>query len=192
MWFTNDLQICENINYADKFVETKKLFQMWMKRCITPLGRIAILKSPILSKLIHLWLLLPNPPDDFMNTLQKMCYTFVWNGRQDTISRKTVHKSVKEGGLGLPNLKLFVQALKVTWIKMISQTNQKWKNIFIQNYPFLNKLESSGPNITVSQRRNNPFWTQVFSAYTTLFYKLRPQNCAELLAEPICLMKGSK
>lgn len=192
MWFTNDLQNCENINYAEKFAETKKLFQIWMKRCITPLGRVAILKSLILSKLIYLWLLLPNPPEDFLNTLQKICYTFVWNGKQDKISRKTVHKSVKEGGLGLPNLKLFVQALKVTWIKKISKTNHKWKNIVTHNYPFLNNLECSGPNITMSQCRNNPFWTQVFSAYTTLFYKLRPQNCAELLAEPICFNERMK
>ena len=192
VWFTNDLNNCENINYAEKFAETKKLFQAWMKRCITPLGRIAILKSLILSKLIHLWLLLPNPPEDFMDNLQKICYTFVWNDKQDKISRKTTHKSVKEGGLGLPNLKSFVQALKLTWIRKFSQTNHKWKNIASQNYPFLRQIECFGPNITTLYNKHNSFWTQVFNAYTTLFYKIYPQNSMELLAEPLCFNERIK
>ena len=37
-----------------------------MKRLITPLGRAAVLKSLVLSKLIHLWILLPNPPDEYI------------------------------------------------------------------------------------------------------------------------------
>ena len=50
-----------------------------MKRLITPLGRVAVLKSLVLSKLIHLWILLPNPPDEYINSLQKLCYEFVSN-----------------------------------------------------------------------------------------------------------------
>ena len=94
-WFTQDLKDCENIIYKEKFFEVKALFNIWLKRLITPLGRVAILKSLILSKLVHLWILLPDPPDDFVNNLQKMCFRFIWNNKQDKISRKTVVKSVK-------------------------------------------------------------------------------------------------
>ena len=74
IWITCSVEECTRLNYEDKFYETKKLFQIWSKRNITPLGRVAILKSLILSKLIHLWLLLPNPPDKFIKDLLKECF----------------------------------------------------------------------------------------------------------------------
>ena len=42
-----------------------------MKMLITPLGRVAILKSLLLSKRIDLWILLPNLPDEYINILLK-------------------------------------------------------------------------------------------------------------------------
>jgi hypothetical protein len=63
IWFTNDLTDCVKINFNEKFLEGKALYKLWLKRQLTPLGRVAVLKSLILSKLINLWMLLPNPPD---------------------------------------------------------------------------------------------------------------------------------
>ena len=92
------------------------MFKIWSLRTITSLGRVAILKSLILSKLIHLWILLPDPPDNFMKYLQKICFLFVWNGKQDRIARKTTIKDVKSGGLNIPDIKTYILALKLTWI----------------------------------------------------------------------------
>ena len=88
IWFTNDLKECEVLNFSDFFLEIRALYKVWLKRQITPLGRVAVLKSLILSKIIHLWMLLPNPPDNLVNELQKTVFQFVWNRKQDRISRK--------------------------------------------------------------------------------------------------------
>ena len=50
--FSNELNECIDLNYDDKLSEIRRLFKIWSKRQITPLGRIAVLKSLILSKLI--------------------------------------------------------------------------------------------------------------------------------------------
>jgi len=42
----------EKIN--KKYSELKVLLRIWMKRLITPLGRVAVLKFLVLSKFIHL------------------------------------------------------------------------------------------------------------------------------------------
>ena len=55
IWFTHELKQGDAMNYNDKFDEIKKLFIIWLQRMITPLGRVAILKSLILSKFIHLF-----------------------------------------------------------------------------------------------------------------------------------------
>ena len=47
---------------------------------------------------------MPDPPDDFVNNLQKMCFKFIWNNKQDKISSKTAARSVKSGGLEVPDV----------------------------------------------------------------------------------------
>ena len=61
IWFTNNLKNWELLNFKEIFFEIKALYKTWLKRQITPLGRVAVLKSLILSKIIHLCILLPNP-----------------------------------------------------------------------------------------------------------------------------------
>ena len=112
VWFTQDLKDCEKNNYNEQFFEVKALFNIWSKRLITPLGRVVILKPLILSKLVHLWILLPDPPDDFVNNLQKMCFKLIWNNKQDKINRKTAVKNVKSGSLGVPDIRKYISALK--------------------------------------------------------------------------------
>ena len=112
-------RVCNNKLQQQKFMKLKKLFKIWSLRTINPLGRVAILKSLILSKLIHLWILLPDPPDNFVKDLQKICFQFVWNGKQDRIARKTTIKDVKSGGLNIPDIKTYILALKLTWIKKV-------------------------------------------------------------------------
>ena len=185
VWFTQDLKDCEQINYNEKFFEVKALFNIWSKRLITPLGRVAILKSLILSKLVHLWILLPDPPDDFVNNMQKMCFKFIWNNKQDKISRKTAVKSVKSGGLGVPDIRKYISAMKITWIRKLKQTKHKWKNIALITYPFIIGLEQCGPNLYSQKAKSNIFWEHVFKAYRLLYYKIETQNISELLAEPV-------
>ena len=141
---TQDLKDCEKINYNAKFFEVKVLFNIWSKRFIAPLGRVAILKSLILSKLVHLWILLPDPPGDFVNNLQKMCFKFIWNNKQDKISRKT---AVKSGALEVSDIRKYILALKIMWIRKLKQTKHKWKNIALVTYPFIIGLEQCGPNL---------------------------------------------
>ena len=88
VWFKQNLNGCEQIYYNEKFSEVKALFNIWSKRLITPLGRVAILKSLILSKLVHLWILLLDPPDDFVNNVQNMCFQFMCKNKQARKSQK--------------------------------------------------------------------------------------------------------
>ena len=68
-------------------------------------GPVAVLKSLILSKIIQLWILLPNPLDNLVDELQKTVFEFIWNRKQDRISRKTAVKNITKGGLGIPEIR---------------------------------------------------------------------------------------
>lgn len=80
--FQNEVSKVVELNLNDKYEEVKRLFGIWIKRVSTPIGRVVILKSLILSKLIYLWIMLPNPPDKFIKDLQKLCFEFVWDKKE--------------------------------------------------------------------------------------------------------------
>ena len=44
-------------------------------------------------------MLLPNPQDNLIDVLQRTMFGFVWNRKQDRISRKTAVKNVLKGYL---------------------------------------------------------------------------------------------
>ena len=183
LWFTDDLEECVNINFRDKLEEIRKLYKIWIKRQITPLGRIAVLKAIILSKLIHLWILLPNPPEDSIKSIQNLVFKFIWKNKRDKISRKTAVHSLKAGGLGIPEIAQYVHALKLSWIRKLYNGTNKWRSIILSEYPCLSNLDKLGP--TVETSCINKFWKDVFRAYNKFYYCISIDNRQEMLSEPI-------
>ena len=185
IWFTNNLKECEVLYLSEKFLEIRALYKVWLKRQITPLGRVAVLKSLILSKIIHLWMLLPNPPDSLVNELQKTVFQFVWNRKQDRISRKIAVRSIAKGGLGIPNIKTYINALKLIWIRKLKTSEHKWKSIIKLTYPKVVWFEQLGSSLHFQEHKVNKFWSCVFMAYKEFGKQIHVENSEELVAEPI-------
>ena len=183
IWFTNDLINIVNINLDIKFKEVKLLYNIWIKRQMTPIGRVSILKSLILSKLTYLWILLPNPPNNIISDIQNSIFDFVWGSKRNRISKKISTKSISEGGIGIPDIKNYMTALKVTWIKRILTSKHKWKTLLSGASPLINRLENVGSNIPTNKM--NQFWKDVFSAYKAFGLCIKLKKPEEILAEPI-------
>ena len=189
IWFMNDLNECIDFNLKEKFNEIKKLYKIWSKRQVTPLGRVAVLKSLILSKLIYLWLLLPNPPDKIIQEIQNSIFKFIWNNKTDRISRKSAVKDVIEGGLGIPDLKRYISALKLTWIKKLETSKHPWKRIMYNLFPICNNLNRVGGQLPYKDYHLNIFWKNVFESYTKVD-NITIVNSEEFLAEPLFYNKN--
>ena len=52
----------------------EKILQSWSKRKLTLPGKITVIKSLALSKFIHLFTDLPNPPEQIVQQLNKLFY----------------------------------------------------------------------------------------------------------------------
>jgi hypothetical protein len=169
VWFTNNLKQIAELNYNEKFYEVRKLFNVWSRRNITPLGRVAVLKSLILSKLIHLWMLLPKPPDHLINELQKMCFKFIWNQKPNKINRKIAIKTLSNGGVGIPDIKQFISALKLTWLRKYELCKHNWKNVLRAEFRYIDNIEKFGPEIIKLYRGKSAFWLEVFESYRIFF-----------------------
>jgi hypothetical protein len=61
--FDVDLQEIFELNFKQKFAKLKNTMKNWNRRYLTPLGRITVLKTLLLSQLNHIFASLPNPSD---------------------------------------------------------------------------------------------------------------------------------
>ena len=74
MWFTQDLNESEKIYFNETFYIFLFQCEGVVQHLITPLRRVAVMKSLILCKLLYSWILLPDPSDDGVSNLQNMYF----------------------------------------------------------------------------------------------------------------------
>ena len=159
-------------NYEVKLNYFRKILDNWNHRNLTMYGKVCIIKSLALPKLVHLFSSLPNPPINFIKNIEDACFDFIWNGKNDKIKRTTMYSNYDKGGLRIPNIRYFIMAQKISWVKKIlDDTNfADWKTLF------LSSVERYGGNyIWLSKSTNipfiknlNPFWKDVYESWVTL------------------------
>ena len=52
----------------------RSIIKSWSCRNITPIGKIAVLKSLVLSKITHIIQSLPSPSEELIKIIEKMAY----------------------------------------------------------------------------------------------------------------------
>ena len=133
--FVTSLSEMVDLNYEIKMKEIKSLIDKWSKRNLTPLGRITVVKTIVLSKLVHLFSCLPSPGKLFVNELQRKLFTFVWQGKPDRIARDMLVQDYKDGGLRMPHVVSFIQSLKVKWLQRLLYSDAVWTDLFDTIFP---------------------------------------------------------
>ena len=184
---TYDVSNIENItsyNIGLKIDEIKKLMQAWTCRNITPIGRITVLKSLILSKIIHILQSLPSPSTETLTTLNKLNYDFIWKGKRHEVSKKTLCLDWEQGGLIMINLKEFDMSLKITWLRKLYTQNSEWSE-FASHYR-IDKIIWTGTNFHESLKNiHNPFWNSVNIAFSMWYKILNSNDQIDIAHQPI-------
>ena len=65
--FSTDVKQITSINYEGKLTEIKRILNTWSKRQVTPLGKITVIKTLALSRVIYLFVNLLDPQDDALH-----------------------------------------------------------------------------------------------------------------------------
>ena len=113
-----------NLNYNAKIIEIEKLCTVYEKYKLSLLGKIAFVLI-----LLHLLTVLPFPGQKIFQRLQNMFNYFMW-GHNIRISQDQLQRDILEGGLKLPNLTHFHNALKLSWIKRLIESEGDWQILF--------------------------------------------------------------
>ena len=110
-------------------VEVEKILLNWSRTNTTLAGRVLVIKSLALSKLVHFFIALPTPPKEFMRNINKKFYYFLWMGKPPKIKSKTMELNIEDGGLKMVNIFRFEETLKIKWLKKLVLSKEVWTNI---------------------------------------------------------------
>ena len=163
-----NLQTITDTNINLKIASMKKLIQSWSCRNISPIGRVTIFKSLIMSKIIHILQSLPSPTKEHFKELEKIAINFIWHKKRHQVNKEVLCRSPEKGGLGMFNLAEFDFSLKIAWLYKL-QNEPEWLEYAI--YEKVDRLIWTGENYhkLVLSKTANPFWSNVIAAYTSWF-----------------------
>ena len=171
--FTIGLENITDKNINKKLTEMTLELNTWSKRDLTPFGKITILKSIIISKIVHILIALPSPSDKMQKKINKLFYNFLWGGKPDLVKRPISIMKPRDGGLGMIDLCNFDKSLKLTWIKRFFNSKAKWKIIIESKYPKLANITYYGDEYIKSliEQNTNEFWGNIFKYYVDFYRK---------------------
>ena len=137
-------------------------------RFLTPFGKINILKTIIIPKFNHVFILIPNPDGGFIKKLNDIFYKFIWDNKPDKISRKQLANGYLEGGLKMPSILLFIKGPKFSWLRRLHRNSEipwvKLANHFLGD-PCKILLFGSQWSLKISQDIGNQFWRDTLLAW---------------------------
>ena len=118
-------------NYTDRLAKVNECLGSWEYLRLSLLGKITVLKSLIVSRLVYI--LSPLPTNHrVLKELNKSFFHFSWSGKGDKIKRNVMIGDYSDGGLKMIDLESINKALKSTWVKkyLDPENHGKWKYFF--------------------------------------------------------------
>lgn len=117
------------LNFRPKIIKMKHLLSSWKCRKLSLKGKITVVNSLALSKLIYLCSII-HVPDKVYSEVKSIITDFIWDGKVAKIAYDTLIMGIDEGGLKLVDLKTKVKSLNASWIKRSTDSSfGKWKAI---------------------------------------------------------------
>lgn len=185
--FKTDLRDITDLNIGKHLHSMETTMTNWSNRNLTPVGKITVIKSLIISKIVHIITALPSPSKKMITTINKLLYGFIWRKGPDLIKRETICQPKLEGGLAMIDLDKFINALKLTWLRKLNDNNHpKWKEIIHTKCTNIINMHRFGSEYTnkIKTSLKNEFWTEVLDAYIMFFDKME-NNSPEAFNETL-------
>ena len=131
---------------------------------------------------------IPLPGKGFCENLNKKLYNFVWDDKPEKTKRVILSQNKVNGGLKMPNIVNFIDALKCTWIRRILVSpNRPWVRLFESSYCSLNDLINYGPRwgIKVKDNIQNDFWKEIFLTWNNVYKTCQLKTESDIFNTPL-------
>jgi len=123
----HDKAKCFEKNWVEKLKKIENILEIWKKRQLTIFGKVTIIKTIIMSKLVYNFSLL-STPDGIEAMIDKLLYKFIWNNKE-RIKRNTLIAEVEDGGISMVDTMSKNMSTKASWVKRLLEGGS-WCDVF--------------------------------------------------------------
>ena len=170
IYFGHNKDKCYELNWLEKINKLEKTLDSWKKRKLTLFGKITVIKSLAISKLIYSASILPYN-SDLIKTIDTILYKFLWDGK-DKIRRNIIINSINKGGLNMIDFQSQLDALKAAWIPRLYNQRENFNKIpylyFKQIIPDLDILLKMNSYVGKDFENIPLFYKQVLNAHARI------------------------
>ena len=163
-------------NWEGRLEKIKKIIKSWMRRNLTIIGKIQVIKTFLLSQLVYIMqsILINN---EIINEINTLFYRFIW--KKDTIDKKAWERVKRivlcnakvNGGMEMINLHVFQKSFLLDWAcKLLKEDQEDWKTIpisFLKSLGGLSVFKNNVDSKTIIGLENvtSKFWKSVICAW---------------------------
>ena len=133
-------------NWESKIDKIKSIIKFWMKRNLTYIGKIQVIKTFLLSQLVYI-MQGTSLPTKILDEINVIFHRFIWKKdnietrANERIKRTVLSNNKNKGGLEMINIHNFQKSFLINWgCRLLMENNQEWT--FIPNF-FLHELGGS-------------------------------------------------
>jgi len=160
-----------NINLAVGKIEN--VFRLYQNTPLSLEGKITVVKSLALPKLIHVLQVLPLPGKKYTDQINRIFRNFIWKNGRARISSQQLSKGYEHGGLKLTDISTLDCAIKISWIKRLCISEGGFQSVFTTSISDLKDVIWSLDFVSFSNLSHdvkNPFWVEVMRSWLK-YYK---------------------
>ena len=118
-----------SLNFKPKIAKMRQLLNSWKCRRLSLKGKITVVNSLAISKLIYLCNTIYTPKQVYTEVKEAVT-NFIWDGKNAKIAYSTLINDIHEGGLKLVDLETKVKSLHIAWTgRLCSNIKVRWKII---------------------------------------------------------------
>lgn len=100
-----------NQNFGKLLIQTKQDLTTWSSLPVSLIGRVNVIAMMILPKFLYFFQCLPVfIPGSFFKNLDSVISSYIWNGKPPRLRKDFLQKPKYNGGLALPNFKMYYWA----------------------------------------------------------------------------------
>ena len=103
-------------NFIPAIEKTRKIFNIWLQRDVTILGRVLLSKAEGISRVVYPALSLYVDPKT-CSMIDSLLFKFIWKDKTEYVKRKTCIREYSNGGINALDFQTMNRMFKINWIK---------------------------------------------------------------------------
>ena len=193
---THKQDLMMELNIPHLIDKARKTLTPWYLRGLNLLGKIEIINSLVVSLFNYRLAVLPRLPQTYIDQIYSLVSNLIWNGKKPKIPLRILCGNKEDRGLGLTDIRVKDNALKLQWIKHL-QSNQLLGKLaqVLRNYEGAKitwKVQLNPKDAKYIIRNSlSPFWSDVFINWCT-FTKTTPEMTMDIKKQPLWLNSNIK